>query len=86
MNDTIQKARKAIRKKMFGYIAAGLGLIAGLAWNDAIRTLIDYFIPDTGNTIVAKMLYALFVTIIVGLILFYIEKSFDDDDLLKYFH
>ncbi|OHA00412.1 MAG: hypothetical protein A3C07_00990 [Candidatus Sungbacteria bacterium RIFCSPHIGHO2_02_FULL_47_11] len=80
MNDTIQKARKAIRKKMFGYIAAGLGLIAGLAWNDAIRTLIDYFIPDTGNTIVAKMLYALFVTIIVGLILFYIEKSLDDDD------
>lgn len=44
---SLETARRKIKKKMFSYIAAGLGLVAGLAWNDAIKTVIDYFIPKT---------------------------------------
>ncbi|MDD3170300.1 MAG: DUF5654 family protein [Candidatus Paceibacterota bacterium] len=77
--NTLQKTRKAIQRKMFSYIAAGFGLVAGLAWNEAIRGLIDYFVPDTGNTIIAKLLYALIITVVVGLVLFYLERSLEED-------
>ena len=76
---SVREAHKAVKKKMFGYIAAGLGLVAGLAWNDAIKILIDYFIPNGGSTIVAKLLYAVVVTIIVAVVLFSIEKSLSED-------
>lgn len=75
----VRNARREIKKKIFSYIAAGLGLVAGLAWNDAIKVLIDFFVPDTGNTIIAKLFYAFLLTLVVALILFYGEKSFDED-------
>ena len=75
----IQKAGKTIKKKMFSYIATGFGLIAGLAWNDAVKTLIDYFIPAAGATIIAKLAYAFIITIVVGVVLFYVEKSLEED-------
>ena len=78
-NSALQKTQKAVKKKMFGYIAAGLGLVAGLAWNDAVKAIIDRFIPDTGNTIVAKVFYAIIVTVFVALVLFYLEKSTEED-------
>ena len=65
---------------MFSYIAAGFGLVAGLAWNDAIKFVIDYFIPKTENTIIAKVLYAFVLTFIVGAVLFYVEKSLNEDN------
>lgn len=73
--ESLREAERAVRKKMFGYIIAGLGLVAGLAWNDGIRAVIDYFVPDTGDTVIAKLLYALVVTLIVGLAVWYLEKS-----------
>jgi ABC-type bacteriocin/lantibiotic exporter with double-glycine peptidase domain len=73
--NTIREARRVIKKRMFGYIAAGLGLVAGLAWNDAIKVIIDQLIPNTSSTIIAKLIYAVVVTILVGIILFYVEKS-----------
>jgi len=78
MRSSAREARAAIKKKMFGYIAAGLGLVAGLAWNDAVKTLIDRLIPDTGNTIIAKLLYAFVITFVVGAVLFYAEKSLEE--------
>ena len=77
--NAVQHTRNTIRKKMFGYIAAGFGLVAGLAWNDAVKLIIDSFIPDKGNTIVAKVAYAVIITVVVGVVLFYMERSSDED-------
>lgn len=73
----LKEARRAIKQKMFSYIAAGLSLVAGLAWNDAIKFTIDNLVPSVGNTIIAKVIYAVIITIIVGFLLFYIEKSLE---------
>lgn len=54
-----------IRQKTAGYIAAGFGVVAGLAWNDAIKSLIEAVFPDTEETIIAKFLYALIITTLV---------------------
>jgi len=74
----VKKAGREIKKRTFSYIAAGLGLVAGLAWNDAISTFINYVIPKTGNTVVAKLVYALLVTVIVVFVLLYIERDSED--------
>jgi uncharacterized membrane protein YdbT with pleckstrin-like domain len=52
-------------ERTMGYIAAALGLVAGLAWNDAISTLITQLFPlDRGN-LIAKFVYAVIITAVV---------------------
>lgn len=70
----LEEAKKAIRSRTLGYIAGGLGLVAGLAWNDAIRSLIDQLLPNNSGYIFAKLLYALVVTVVVAILLSYIER------------
>lgn len=70
----LEEAKKAIRTRTLGYIAGGLGLVAGLAWNDAIRSLIDQLLPSNSGSIFAKLLYALVVTTVVAVLISYIER------------
>lgn len=62
---------KEVRNKLAGYIVAGLGLVAGLAWNDAIKSMIEYFFPLEENSLMAKFIYALLITLFVVLISVY---------------
>lgn len=61
-----------IRVQTVGYILAGFGLVAGLAWNEAIKSFIDEFIKIPGNTLIAKFLYAALITLITVLIATYL--------------
>ena len=72
--------RQNIKQRMVTYIAAGLGLVAGLAWNDAIAGLIKYVVPDTGNGVIAKFLYAFLLTVIVATVLYYVEGSIAESE------
>lgn len=75
-----KEAKKEIKRRILTYSMAGFGLVIGLAWNDAIRSLIDYLIPQAGSGIIAKFVYALVLTLVVGLTLFYLEKSSASDE------
>jgi hypothetical protein len=57
-----------ILEKVSGLATAGFGLVAALAWNDAIKALFDQFFPKPGENLVALTGYALFITIIVVII------------------
>lgn len=59
---------KEIRQKTLGYILAGFGFVAGLAWNDAVKSLIDYIYPAPGDVLFSKFLYACIVTILLVLL------------------
>lgn len=59
-----------VRAQVIGYIVAALGLMAGLAWNDAIKSLIEYIFPLSQNSVWAKLLYALFVSVVIGVVSF----------------
>lgn len=63
-----------VGKRMVGYLSAALGLVAGLAWNDAVKSAIDYFIPNSNNTIIVKFVYAAGITLVIVLILLGLEK------------
>lgn len=56
-----------VREKAVGYILAGLGVVAGLAWNDAIKALIEAMWPLEQGTLIAKFVYATVLTIFIVL-------------------
>jgi uncharacterized membrane protein len=46
-------------------ITTALGLVAALAWNDAIQTLFQQYLGTAGGALAAKIFYAVLVTVIV---------------------
>ena len=62
------------RQRTVGYIEGSLGIIAGLAWNEAVKALIEYLIPVSSNTVLAKFIYAVTMTIIIVLVTVYLTK------------
>lgn len=71
MNDLQQE----VRGKTFGYVNAALGLVAGLAWNEAIKALIEAVFPVARNTVLVKFVYAALVTIVVVVLIKYIDRA-----------
>lgn len=69
----------AVREKTFGYIVASFGLVAGLAWNEAIKAFIESFFPMQKDTIKAKFIYALIITIILVFVSVYLARLFKDE-------
>ena len=64
----------AIINQTIGYIVAALGLVAGLAWNDAVRSLIEHLFPLAAMTVSAKFAYAVLLTLIIALVSLHLVK------------
>lgn len=81
MNEKISKIREKsreiqheIRSRTVGYILTGLGVVVGLAWNDTISAVIQYFFPNEKTTILAKVIYAALLTTVVVIIGIYLSR------------
>lgn len=68
--------KEEIKGQTTGYIVAALGLVAGLAWNEAIKALIDHLFPLSQNSLLAKFVYAILVTILVVIVTSYVVRVF----------
>lgn len=66
--------RKEVRERTLGFITGGLGLVAGLAWNDAIKALIEYLFPLGKDSIPAKFVYAVLISVIVVALSVYLVR------------
>jgi hypothetical protein len=53
--------RIEVLDKISGLATAGLGLVAALAWNDAIKSIFDTYFPKTSG-IIAQFVYAIILT------------------------
>jgi len=73
---TPAELRKEVTQRTVGYVTAGFGLVAGLAWNDAIRTTIEVVVPGGQNTIIAKFIYAFVFTIFLVFVTMQLNKFF----------
>lgn len=73
----MDEIKKEVKKQSITYITTALALVAGLAWNDAIKELINYLFP-TGGGILAKFIYAAGITIVVVILISYVNKLFKE--------
>lgn len=71
--------RAQARQQTASLIMAAFALVAGLAWNDAISSLIQYLFPVAHNTVVAKIWYAVGITALVVLISMFLVRSKKDN-------
>jgi hypothetical protein len=79
MNDV----NKELRSKTFGYISGALGLVAGLAWNDAITNMIEALFPMAKDTVLIKFGYAVIVTVAVVILVMYLERMINKGEPSK---
>lgn len=60
-----QNIRREVRERTLGYVLTALGLVAGLAWNEAITAFITEVFPISKDGLTAKIMYALIMTFVV---------------------
>lgn len=78
--EKINQVKQQVREQTVGYITAAFGLIAGLAWNEAIKSFIETIFVFGNGTIWAKFIYASFVTVILVLVTIYLNHLFKVDN------
>ena len=65
MENNQSNLKQEVKKQTFGYILTALGLVAGLAWNEAISSFIKAIFPLDQNGVMPKFIYAIVITIVV---------------------
>ena len=70
-----------VKEKTGGYILAALGFVVGLAWNDAIKALIENLFPLDKNNLLAKFIYALIVTVLIVAATVILTKKTEKDKI-----
>lgn len=78
-----EEIKRETKEGMIGYIVAAFGLVAGLAWNDAIKALIEYIFPLGPNTLLLKFVYAILITLVLVFISTYLMKLFKTEEKNK---
>ena len=68
-----------VHEKTIGYVLAGLGVVAGLARNEAIHGLIEYLFPLSRSGVFAKFLYAFLMTLMLVLVTSYLMRTIQKD-------
>lgn len=66
-----QKLKKEIIEKMTTLFTAAFGLVAALAWNDAIRAIFRTVFGEQDH-IPAMLIYAVFVTVLAVVVTFWV--------------
>jgi hypothetical protein len=74
------RLKEEFRERTVGYILTAFGLVAGLSWNEAIQALINQLFPLQKNTFLAKLVYAVLVTILVVVVSAYVLRLFEKKD------
>ncbi|MBI4127754.1 MAG: hypothetical protein HY459_01650 [Parcubacteria group bacterium] len=64
-------------ERTLSYVVGAFGLVAGLAWNEAIRALIDHLVPLQKDSIPIKFLYALVMTVVLVIVTAYLVRLFN---------
>ena len=75
IKENLQKTKGMFYEKLNTFLLAGFSFVAGLAWNDAVQSLFAYMWPEKGGSIIAKFLYAIFVTITLTVVSIQLSKK-----------
>jgi len=78
-----EKISRQVKEKTLGFIITAFGLVAGLAWNEAIQSLIKSFFAVDKDSILVKFLYAIVMTVVVVIITVYLTRFFSKEENKK---
>lgn len=73
-----KEVKTQAKQQTLSFLVAALGLVAGLAWNEAIKDLIDKFFPMGRDSVLAKFFYAILVTLLVVTLTIYLTRLFSN--------
>lgn len=71
------------RSQIASYLTAAFGVVAGLAWNDAVKSLIEYLFPMGKDTVQAKFIYAVIITAVLVAVSIFIARLFKTEEMKK---
>ena len=72
------KIEREIRERVTSYIIGSFGFVAGIAWNEAIQALIAELFALRRDSVIAKFIYAVVITVILVLVSIYVMRLFVD--------
>lgn len=56
------------------YISAAMTVVAGLAWNDAVKSTLNKYVDAVGDDILGKYIYAVLITLITIIAVYLINE------------
>ena len=77
-----KKLHKELLKQMVALSTAGFGLVAALAWNDAIQAFVNDYLAkyiSAGPAIISKFVYAILITALAVFITYQLTKLIKED-------
>lgn len=78
-----KKLRKELLKQMVSLSTAGFGLVAALAWNEAIQSFVKGYIDkyiSTGSGIISRFIYAILITAIAVFVTYQLSKLVREEE------
>ncbi len=79
----LQQLKLEARERTLGYVLAGFGLVAALAWNEAIKSLIDEIFKFSKDSLIAKFGYAILLTLVIVIVSSYLTRVFKKESEIK---
>lgn len=67
INQEVRETQKNFITQTFGLISSAFVLVAALAWNEAIKTIIELYFK-AGGGVISRIIYAVIVTFIAALV------------------
>ncbi len=78
-----KRLTKELLRQMITLSTSGFGLVAALAWNEAIQAFvkeyIDRYLPS-GSGVISKLLYAVLITLLAVLVTYQLSRIVADKD------
>ncbi len=78
----IDELQVSLSKRLPAIIISALTLTAGLAWNDAIQSVINYYVPEDRKqamNIWIKLIYVIILSIVIILLIEYLVRIENGD-------
>ena len=81
--EELKSEASEVKARLVGYIGGAFGLVAGLAWNEAITAFIDQIFPLAKDSLWVKFAYAIILTIAVVVIVKQLDKIFNKEESIN---
>ncbi len=78
-----KKLHKELIKEMITLSTSGFGLVAALAWNDAIQSFVKEYVDkyiSTGSGVISRFVYAILITGLAVFITYQLSRIVQKDE------